>query len=178
MPIKNSGKTRQENTHEEFWGNRRNILPRHQPPSPTDGLGSRHTHREMGPHREKEGESIVGRMGRKAADGASWMALQSGTDGKYYAVPPTSESNGWVGEQAHTWGDVSLSREGRRINRRKNGEESSGWGRSDGPSVGNGWEINCRATNLRVQWMGWGAGIHMGRWVIDKRKKEESQSSE
>ena len=48
---------------------------------------------------------------------------------------PISEPNGWVGEQAYSRGDGSMSREGRKLNRRKNGEDSSGWGRSDGHAI-------------------------------------------
>ena len=39
-------------------------------------------------------------------------------------------------------------------------------------------EIFCRATNLRVQRMGWGAGIPTGRWVIVERRKENQSSEE
>ena len=100
-------------------GTEGNILPRHQPPSPMDGLGSRHTHGEMGHRQGKEGVSIVGKMGRKTADGAAWMALQLGME-----------------------------------------------------------EIFCRATNLRVQWMGWGAGRPMGRWAAIAGRKDSQLSEE
>ena len=37
-------------------------------------------------------------------------------------------------------------------------------------------KIFCRAINLRVQWMGWGADTPMGTWVNVEGRKE-SQSS-
>ena len=39
-------------------------------------------------------------------------------------------------------------------------------------------EIFRRATNLRAQWMGWGAGIPMGRWATIAGKKESQLSEE
>ena len=58
------------------WERMGNKLPRHQPLSSMDGLGSRHTHGEMGHRQEKEGGvSIFGIMGRKAADGAARKVL-------------------------------------------------------------------------------------------------------
>mgnify|MGYP006123419469 CR=1 FL=1 len=46
-------------------GTEENIMPRHQPPSPTDGLGIRHTHGDMGQRRGKEGVLIVEEWGGK-----------------------------------------------------------------------------------------------------------------
>ena len=60
------------------WERMGNKLPRHQPLSSMDGLGSRHTHGEMGCHREKEGVSIFGRMSESSGWGR-WMAKQLNT---------------------------------------------------------------------------------------------------
>jgi hypothetical protein len=77
-------------------GTEENIMPRHQPPSPTDGLGIRHTHGDMGQRRGKEGVLIVRRMGRKAADGAARKAPQLGTEGRSDGL--AINYNGWNGE--------------------------------------------------------------------------------
>ena len=63
-------------------------LKSHPPTIIMVGSGSRQTHGAIGCHRGKEGVSIVGRMGRKAADGAVWMAKQLNT-GTIKGHPPT-----------------------------------------------------------------------------------------
>jgi hypothetical protein len=60
-------------------GTEENILPHHQPTSPADGLGSRHTHGGMGQRRGKEESSIVGRMGKKQRMGPLGWPRNSNT---------------------------------------------------------------------------------------------------
>mmetsp|Transcript_24328 Transcript_24328/g.43583 ORF Transcript_24328/g.43583 Transcript_24328/m.43583 type:complete len:99 (+) Transcript_24328:308-604(+) len=92
-------------------GTAETVMQRHQSPSPTDGLGIRHTHKDMVQRRGKEGVLMFERMGRKATDGAARKAPKSGTE-EYSTAPTTSKSSGWAGEQAYPRGDGSTSREG------------------------------------------------------------------
>ena len=103
-------------------------------------LGSRQIHGVMGCHHgRKQGEQIAKRMTGKAVAADGHLNGQAvGIRVNYWHSPPTSKSNGWIGEQADPWGHGLPLQETRRTNCQKNGGESNGWDRMDGQAVGIG----------------------------------------
>ena len=62
-------------------------------------------------------------------------AVGNGVRVNHLAEPPAPSSTSWIGERADPWGDGLPSKESRRSHRRKNGVDSSGWGRSYGQPI-------------------------------------------
>jgi len=95
-------------------------------------------------------------------DSSGWgrsdgRSVGNGVGVNYLAEPPAPNSTSWIGEQADPWGDGLPSKESRRSHRRKNGVDSSGWGRLDGQPI----ERVGRAENSAVA-ANWG-GVYTTR---------------
>ena len=88
-------------------GNRGEYSDENLSPIPTNGLGSRHTHGEMGQRRGKEGSSIVRRMGKNQRMGPLGWPHSSNT-GTLHSYPTTITMVGTGSRQ--TYGEIGCHR--------------------------------------------------------------------